>query len=126
MPGLWFTMLLRVMVMTPAKSAQVDAIFLARARARLRQGRERDAFRERWLGRFLSGRHGRGFCWPSMASRPSPAILSALWTTPRRQPRFTTSPISHATFAILPALSGAPAHQYYTGMPRQGRGRAPD
>jgi GNAT superfamily N-acetyltransferase len=69
------------------KEAQVDAIFFAASTRTFAPGAERDAFRERWLGRYLQG--GTDVVLLAMAGRETVAgyLVGAL-DDPSDQPRF--------------------------------------
>lgn len=73
---------------TPAKNAQVEAIFFEASGRTFAPGPERMAFRERWLGRFLQG--GTDVVLLAMEGTDTVAgyLVGAL-DDPSQQPRFT-------------------------------------
>lgn len=73
--------------LTPARGAQIDAIFFEASGRTFAPGPERDAFRERWLGRFLRG--GTDIVLLAIAGGETVAgyLVGAL-DDPSQQPRF--------------------------------------
>ena len=91
----------------PELLAQVEAIFWQTSARTFPPGPERDAFRERWLGRYLQG--GSDVVLLALAGTPrSPAISSARWRIPPSSPAL---PISATSAPTSPSLTPHfPAH----------------
>jgi GNAT superfamily N-acetyltransferase len=88
---------------------QVEAIFWQTARRSLPPGPERDAFRERWLGRYMQG--GSDVVLLALAGRGVVAgyLVGAL-EDPARQPRFDDIAYFRSDFAHLTARFPAHLH----------------
>ena len=101
--------------LTPRLSAQVDAIFFEASGRTFAPGPERDAFHERWLGRYLQG--GTDVVLLAMDARRNRCRLSR-GCAGRSRPSSrasTISPISGASFATC---AGAyPAHLHINIAP---------
>lgn len=100
--------------LTPARSAQVDAIFFEASGRTFTPGPERAAFRERWLGRFLQG--GTDIVLLAIAGGETVAgyLVGAL-DDPSQQPRFAD--ISYFARDFRDLAQSYPAHLHINLAP---------
>jgi len=100
--------------LTPARIAQIDAIFFEASGRTFAPGAEREAFRERWLGRYLRG--GTDVVLLAMDAGLNVAgyLVGAL-EDPSRQQRFADIPYFRGTFRDL--CSRYPAHLHINIAP---------
>ena len=110
----------------PALLAQVEAIFWETSARTFPPGPERDAFRERWLGRYLQG--GSDVVLLALAGADTVAgyLVGAL-EDPAGQPRFADMSYFRTDFAAL--TQRFPAHLHINlaaDFPQPGHRRAAD
>ncbi len=105
---------------------QVDAIFFEASGRTFEPGAERDAFRERWLGRYLDS--GTDEVFLALAADETVAgYLVGDVRDPAGQTRFDDIGYFRAEFAHLsPAVPGAIAHQPRARVPQSRHRRAAD
>ena len=110
--------------LTPALLAQIDAIFFGAATRTFPPGPEREAFRERWLGRYLDGGSDALFLAIEGDDTVAGYLVGAV-ENPALQDRFADIAYFRTDFAELcRQFPGPPAHQPGPGLP-QSRHRRP-
>jgi GNAT superfamily N-acetyltransferase len=115
MPDQSFTIVASgVGMMTPGHCAQLDAIFFGASGRTLPPGPERDAFRERWLGRYLQG--GTDVVLLAFdASQALAGYLVGALDDPARQSRFDDIPYFRREFRDF--CRSYPAHLHINLAP---------
>jgi len=98
----------------PRLLAQVEAIFFEASGRTLTPGAEREAFRERWLGRYLSGGSDVVLLALEGSDRVAGYLVGAL-ENPAEQPRFADIRYLHTDFAEL--CRRFPAHLHINLAP---------
>jgi GNAT superfamily N-acetyltransferase len=99
--------------LTSALLAQIDAIFFEAATRTFRPGPEREAFRERWLGRYLKG--GSDALFLAVEGKTVAGYLVGAVENPALQDRFTDIAYFRADFAEL--CQQFPAHLHINLAP---------
>lgn len=92
----------------PRLVAEIDAIFFAASGRTFTGATARQAFRERWLGRYLDGDPDETFLALTEANRVAGYLVGCL-TDPARSPRFADIPY-FKEFAAITALYPAHLH----------------
>ncbi|MBX9590277.1 MAG: GNAT family N-acetyltransferase [Hyphomonadaceae bacterium] len=100
--------------LTPAHAAQIDAIFFEASGRTFASGADRDAFRERWLGRYLHGGTDVVVLALDAAQAVAGYLVGAL-EDPSRQPRFADIPYFSGAFGDL--CPRYPAHLHINIAP---------
>ena len=104
----------------PRRLAQVEAIFFEASRRTIAPGPEREAFRERWLGRYLLGGSDVVLLALEGSDRVAGYLVGAL-ENPAEQPRFADIGYLRTDFAEL--CRRFPAHLHINLAPAfRGRG----
>jgi GNAT superfamily N-acetyltransferase len=98
----------------PHRLAQVEAIFFEASQRPIARGPEREAFRERWLGRYLSGGSDVVLLALAGGKRVAGYLVGAL-ENPAAQPRFADLGYLRADFAEL--CRRFPAHLHINLAP---------
>jgi GNAT superfamily N-acetyltransferase len=99
--------------LTPARLAQIDAIFFGAASRSYPPGPEREAFRERWLGRYLKG--GSDALFLATEGSTVAGYLVGAIDNPALQDRFADISYFRADFAEL--CRQFPAHLHINLAP---------
>ena len=99
---------------SPALLAQVDAIFFETSLRKFEPGPERDAFRERWLGRYLHGGGDVALVAMTDAAVVAGYLVGAL-ENPAESPRFADIAYFRNDFAGL--CRQFPAHLHINLAP---------